>query len=171
MKILKYTLALLLLFILFVVVRGLLTPSINYSTSITVDKSVQDVWAVLNDESSLGQWLDGYVKTEHISGTKNTVGAVSNIYMLDPKGNEMMMQETLKEIIPNKKVAMHFTMGPMIMDYDMTLETVGAQTKVTSNTVTSGTGLMRLMTPFMKGGMKTNEDKNMASLKRVIEGK
>ncbi len=171
MKILKYILSLFLLLILFVVVRGLLTPSINYSTSITVDKPAEDVWAVLNDEKALGQWLDGYVKTEHISGTKNTVGAVSNIYMLDPKGNEMMMQETLKEIVPNKKVAMHFTMGPMIMDYDMTLEAKGNQTTVTSNTVTSGTGLFRLMAPFMQGGMKANEDKNMASLKRVIEEK
>jgi len=169
MKILKYILALLLLLILFVVVRGLLTPSINYNTSITVDKPVHEVWAVLNDENSLGQWIDGYVKTEHVSGTKNTVGAVSNIYILDPKGNEMMMQETLKEIIPNEKVAMHFTMGPMIMDYDMTLEAKGNQTTVTSSTVTSATGLMKLMTPFMQGGMKANEDKNMASLKRVIE--
>ena len=83
MKILKWVLGIILLLIIIFFLLGVFTPSVSYSSEITVDKSVTESWSVMQDESKLDQWITGYVKSEQLSGTPGTVGAVSNIHVMN----------------------------------------------------------------------------------------
>jgi len=170
MKILKYVLIFLVLLVLFLVVKGLMTPFVSYESKVAVDKPVEEVWAVMNDQTKLPEWIDGYLRNEHVSGTPNTVGAISNVY-IDDKGKEMMMQETITAIEKNKRIAMTFSMdGFMDMEYEMLLTKENGKTLVTSSSKNSGTGIFgKIMVSLMPTMMKAQEDKNMQNFKKVVE--
>jgi len=169
MKILKYLLSLIVLLLVIFLLLGLFKPSISYDSQVTIDRPASNVWAVMTDESRLGEWLPGFKKTELVSGTENTVGAISNVYF-DENGKEVIMQETMKEIIPNKKMAMDFTMDFMDMEYEMNLNESNGKTILSSNTIAKGNGpFKKSLVALMKGVMKKQENANMVKIKEMVE--
>jgi len=56
------------------------------------------------------------------------------------------------------------------MEYEMLFEEKDGKTVLKSNTINKGSGIIaKAMMVFMKGTMIEQEDKNMTSLKKVIE--
>lgn len=169
MKYLKYLLGLIVLVVIIFFGKGLLTPSISYENEIVVNKSAAESWAVMSDESKLSQWIKEVKKIELVSGTPNTVGAVSNVYV-DEGGQEMVMKETITKLTPNELMAMTFTMDFMDMEYEMHMKEEGGKTTITSKSTTTGNGIFaKSMLSFMGGSMKTQEDNNLSNLKKLIE--
>ena len=169
MKYLKYIIIFLVLIAVIFIGKGLLTPEVSYQSEIVVNKPVKEAWAIMSDESRISEWLPGIKKMELVSGTENTVGAVSKIYF-EENGEEMIMEETITAITPNKHMAMTFTMDFMDMDYEMHLTEENGKTRILSKSKTTGNGFMaRSILSFMKGAMKKQEDSNLNNLKTVIE--
>ena len=169
MKYLKYLIYLILALVIIFIGKGLLTPSVTYENEIMVDKSIQESWAVMSDEMTASQWVPGYVKSELVSGTANTVGAVSNIY-IEENGEEMIIQETITALEENKHMAMTFTMDFMNMDYEMNLEEKEDGTLLKTKTKAMGNGILsKAIVSFMPSSMKRQEDENLVKLKAAIE--
>ena len=169
MKFLKYTLIFVVVLVLLFFGKGLLTPTISYENETTVNKSAKEAWAVMNDETNLPKWIEGFKRVEPVSGTPNTVGAVSNVYVED-QGQEMVMQETITAVKENEHMAMNFTMDFMDMDYEISFDEQGGQTTIKSESTVKGNGIMaKSMISFMKGSMKSQEDTNLGKLKALIE--
>lgn len=170
MKYLKYLLILILVLGLAFIAKGMITPSISYETEIVVNKPVQESWAVMSDESSLPKWIRGFKKIEHVSGTPNTVGAVSNVY-IEEEGTEMIMQETITAFKENEHMAMDFTMDFMDIKYEMLFKDQDGKTVITTKTNTTGNSMIaKSMLSFMSSGMGKQEDENLNNLKNLIEG-
>lgn len=172
MKYLKYILGAIIVLVLIFLGIGLMSGSVSYDSEVTIERSAAEVWSVMQDEATLPDWIEGFQRTELISGDKGKVGAVSKVYV-SQGGQESVMQETIKELIPNRRMAMLFEMeGFMDMDYEMRLDDQGSRTVLTSTSVTRGDGVFaKAMVFLMQGGMKKQEDKNMAKLKSIIEGR
>jgi len=170
MKILKFLVFLIALLLVVFIVKGLMTPTLSYSSEIVVNKPVEEAWAVMNDESKVTEWLTSIKKMEHVSGTKGEVGAVTKYTFVD-NGQESVVMETMKTIKPNEQVAMDFVVeGAMKMDYKMDLTEKDGKTYIKSSTITEGEGMiMKSILSFMKGAMQSQEDENMGRLKTVIE--
>ena len=170
MKYLKYLLGIIALLVVIFIGKGFLTPSISYTSEITVDKPVKEAWAVMNDESKVAQWLKGTKKMEHVSGTKGEVGAVAK-YTFEQDGQESIILETMKTIRPNEHVAMDFVMEDVTtMDYNMDFPEKDGKTHIKSYTTAAGAGMfMRSMLSFMGSTMQAQEDENMNNLKTLIE--
>ena len=169
MKYLKYLLYLIIVVALIFFGKGLLTPSVSYDSEVFVDKSIEEAWAVMSDELKMPEWIEGFKRIEPVSGTPNTVGAVSKIYIEDG-GQEMMMEETITAIKPNEHLAMTFTMDFMNMDYEMFLKEKDGKTHITTKSNTVGNGIVaRSILAFMGGSMKNQEEENLSKLKKVIE--
>lgn len=169
MRYLKYILgAIALLLILFLAI-GFISPSFSYDSEIEVNKSVEEAWAVMNDETKISEWLEGMTKMEHVSGEKGTVGAVTR-YTYIENGQESTILETMKAIRPNEHVAMDFVMeGVMNMDYKMDFINKDGKALLKSSTTAEGDGMfMRSLLFFMKGNMQAQEDINMGHLKTLI---
>lgn len=170
MKILKYIVALVAVLLIVFFGNGLITPSITYGSQITVDKPVNEAWAVMSDGSRVSEWLQEITRMESVSGVPGTVGAVSKIYA-SQDGEEWVMVETITAVTPEEYIAMTFTMDFMNMDYSMTLKDVDGKTQITSTSTTTGNGLFaKSIVSFMTGTMKEQEDKNLNNLKAVIDG-
>ncbi|WP_378183372.1 SRPBCC family protein [Aquimarina sp. SS2-1] len=169
MKYLKYLLILFIILALVFFGRGLLTPSVPYENEITVNKPANEAWAVMSDESNLPKWIEGYKRTELVSGTANTVGAVSKVYVED-NDEEMMMEETITALKPNEHMAMTFTMDFMDMDYEINFKENDGKTTISSKSTVKGNGIFaKSLVAFISGSMKEQEDKNLSSLKKIIE--
>lgn len=169
MKYLKYFLLLIVVLVLFFIGKGLFTPSVSYECEVTVNKPANEAWAVMSDESNLPKWINGFKRIELVSGEKNAVGAVSNVYVED-EGEEIMMTETITAIMPGEQMVMTFSMDFMNMDYEMLFEETDGKTKITTKSTTTGNGMMaKSMISFMPDAMRTQEKENLQSLKRIIE--
>jgi len=58
----------------------------------------------------------------------------------------------------------------MDMNYVLSTEQVGEQTKIKSSTTATGNDIIfKAMMVFMKGTLIDQEDKNLAALKKVVE--
>ncbi len=168
MKILKILIAVLALLIIGFFALGFITPSVEYSSTIIVDKPIEEAWAIMADETRVTEWLEDVKRMEPVSGTPNTVGAVSNIYV-DNNGEEMMMQETITKYEVPSTIAMTFTMDFMDMDYEMTLKEKDGKVEITSHSKTIGNGAVaKSIVAMMPSAMKAQEDTNMNNLKKVI---
>lgn len=163
-----YLLGIILLLLLLFFAKGLLTPSINYENEVVVDKSAKEAWAVMSDQSNMPKWISGFIKSELKSGTANTVGAVSDVY-IEEAGEEMVMEETITAINEYEHMAMSFTMDFMDMDYEIYFKEDKGKTKITSKSSTEGNSLVaKSIISFMPSAMKEQEDKNLANLKKLI---
>jgi len=169
MKYLKYFLLALLLIAIIFIAKGLLTPSIQYESEVTVNKSAAEAWAVMSDESKLPQWLKGFKKTELVSGQANTIGAISKVY-IEENGQEMVMEETIESIKENEFLAMRFTMDFMNMEYEIHFKEKDGKTHIKTKSTTEGNGLIaKSIVSFMPKAMKAQEDENLGNLKKLIE--
>ena len=86
MKILKYVLYVIASLTIIVLAIGLLKPTVSYGHEITTNKSIQEAWAVTQDESKYPQWLDGFKSIELISGEKGTVGSKYRVIVNQGEG-------------------------------------------------------------------------------------
>jgi hypothetical protein len=169
MKYLKYLLGIILLIGVLFFGRGLLTPEVSYENLVEVNKPAKEAWAVMSDETKMSEWISGFIKTEQVSGTPNTIGAVANVY-IEEGGEEMVMQETITNLKPNEVMAMNFTMDFMDMDYEIEFSESDGNTAIKSKSITRGNSLFaRSMISFITGAMKKQEDENLSNLKRLIE--
>ena len=170
MKYIKYFLGFIALLLLLFITKGFLNPSISYSSQIVVEKSLQESWAVMSDQSKINLWLKGIKDLKHISGEKGTVGAVTQ-YTFDQNGQESVIVETITSINENQSISMDFVMeNVMEMDYRMDFESKDGKTYISSSTTAKGIGIfMRSMVSFMTSSMQSQEDENMNNLKTIIE--
>lgn len=169
MKYLKYLLFLIIVLVLLFIGKGFLTPAVTYEGEVIVKKPIEEAWAVMSDESKLSEWLKAIKKIELISGSPNTIGAVSKIYVVE-NGQEMVMEETITAITPNEDIAMTFTMDFMNMDYEMFMKEMDGSTHISTKSNVVGNGIFaRSIVSFMTSSMKAQEDENLRNLKTVIE--
>ncbi|WP_298902211.1 SRPBCC family protein [uncultured Psychroserpens sp.] len=169
MKYLKYILGILAILVIGFFLLGLVKSEVTYECEVIADKPLAESWAVSQDDKNMAKWLMGFQKTEHISGTPGTVGAVSDIYFISD-GQEMTIRETITEIVPNESISMLFTSDFMDMDYNLTMTSVDGKTKIKSNTTCRGNGIIsKSMVALMGSSMKTQEETNLSNLKKTIE--
>ena len=66
----------------------------KYKGSIIIDKPIEQVAALFADQNNNGEWQEGFVRKELLSGTEGQVGAKSMIYLKQGK-REMELKETI----------------------------------------------------------------------------
>ena len=127
------------LIILFVLI-GLIKPSTSYSCEIMVDKPIQESGYVAQDEERMSEWLDGFKRIEHVSGTPKTVGNVSKVYFT-VNGKEMVVKRTITAIKLFESVESVSETDFMNMDYRVKMTAIGERTKISSSTWIKGNGV------------------------------
>ena len=169
MKYLKYILgAVVALFIIFLLI-GIVKPEVSYDCEIAVDKPLSESWQVTQDEEKMPDWLPGFQKIEHVSGTPGEVGAVSIVHFIE-NGEEMQIEETITDIVPNESISMTYGSDFMDMDYYMKLTDDNGHTKINSSTTVRGNGMFsKSIMALMGGAIKAQEEANLINLKKVIE--
>ena len=169
MKYLKYAIGIIAILVIGFLALGLIKPKATYECEIIVEKPLTETWAVLQDQEKLSEWLPGFQKMKHVSGTPGTIGAVSNVYF-DNDGQNMIIKETITDIKPNESISMSYESDFMNMDYKLRVTSVDGKTKINSITTTEGNGIIsKSIMALMGGSLKKQEETNLSNLKKTIE--
>lgn len=173
MKILKYLLGILGMLVLLFFAIGFLKPSVSYGHEIEVNKSIEEAWAIQQDESRLGEWLKGFKSIEHLSGE---LGAVGSKYKVTVKPSEKEPDFTMTETIISKKENDHMTLNMdsemMVFDQTSSFSEKDGKTIIKTDSKVVGKGMvMRSMFAIMgmAGMFQSQEVENIEALKTVIE--
>ncbi len=174
MKILKYILyAIIGLSIIFFAI-GLMKPSVSYGHEITVNKSLKEAWAVSQDQSKLGQWLDGFKSIELISGEKGKVGSKYKVIVSPGDGQpDFEMIETVISVKEFDHVKLKFDSDFMDFEQVISFQEKDGMTAVKTDSEVVGNNLMsRSMFAIMEmtiGAFSGQEELNIEELKKVIQ--
>lgn len=169
MKYIKYILGIIAILVIVFLAIGLIKPSVTYECETMVEKSIEESWAVLQDTEKLSEWLPGFQKIEHISGTPGTKGAVSKVHF-DNNGESMTIQETITDIVPNESISMNYESDFMDMDYKLAVTSVNGKTMIVSSTTAEGNGIIsKSIMVLMGSALKKQEETNLLNLKKSIE--
>lgn len=169
MKYLKYILGIVAILLIGFFLLGLIKPELSYKCEVMVDKPLAESYAVSQDPEKMSDWLIGFQKIEHVSGTPGTVGAVSDVYFIEG-GQEMIIRETITDIVPNESITMSFASDFMDMDYTIRMIPMDGKTKISSSTTAIGNGMFsKSLMALIGSSIKTQEETNLARLKKTIE--
>lgn len=169
MKYIKFFLISIGLLIVVFLLIGVIKPDVTYEREVIVDKPVAESWAVMQDEEKMPEWLTGFQRIEHISGTPGTVGAVSDVYF-DNNGEVMAIRETITDVVPQKSISMTFQSDFMDMDYTLVMAPLDDQTKISTSTTAEGNSMIsKSIMALVSGSIKGQEETNLSKLKETIE--
>lgn len=141
-------------------------------TTIIINKPIKEVWTFFENPDNLKLWLSGFQKAEHISGVPGKPGAKAKHYFLE-KSKELIMEEEIIEVISEKKFV--GTLGsPMMLNtvtnYFNDLGNGRTEYSISSDTQFKGF-LWKQLGPLMKGEFKKRQERDMQTLKEVLENK
>ncbi len=77
----------------------------KYSCSVEINKSMYEVIELWENEDNFHYWQDGFERIDLISGTKNSVGAVSKILIVQGKMKIALEETLLVYNLPQEKSA------------------------------------------------------------------
>ena len=174
MKILKYILVILVVLVILFFTIGLMNPTIQYGHEVSVNKSLQESWAVSGDESKTSQWIDGLKSEELLSGEKGEVGSTYKVTVNPGEGqDDFIMTETIVSKKDMDHVTMHFESDMMDFDQTMSFADAGGKTTIKTESTVKGKGIalqsLFAAMEMLGGSFQKQEEKNVEALKRVIE--
>lgn len=88
----------------------------KYTSEVTINKPITQVWDFFIDESKTKLWQPTYLSTEVIEGKRGEVGS-KNKMKFNNKGKVMEMMEEIVEKIPNKKFTAIYR-APNVYNYN-----------------------------------------------------
>ncbi len=170
MKVLKYVLGILAALAVIFVLIGVFVPTLNYSSEVEVNKSIEESFAVFMDESKMKDWLKGYIRSEVIKEEPAVVGSKYKVFLED-RGQKFHMIETVTAYKENEQFAMNLDHEMMNSDLNIQFEAKGDdKTVITATSEAKGKGiLMKSMFVIMKSQFTKDDQGNYTRLKKVIE--
>ena len=174
MKFLKYAFFVILGLIVIFFAIGLLCPTIEYGTEITVDKPIKEAWAVSQDDSKYDQWLEGFKSIELIEGEEYEVGSKYKVVVNPGEGQpDFEMIETILDVKEFEHIEMHFDSDMMDFNQKIILSENDGKTTIKTESSVSPKGMflksMFCLSEMLGGAFTKQEAKNYEGLKRVIE--
>src|SRR5688572_6225008 len=139
-------------------------------TSIIITKPVREVWDFFKNPDNLILWLSGFQKFEHVSGIPGTVGAKAKHHFVE-KGKELILDGELIEVTHEKRIIGILDSSMMLNKVTNSFNDLGNdQTEVSLSSDTQFKGFfLKKIGPLMKGEFKKRQEKDLQTLKQVLE--
>lgn len=141
-------------------------------STVVINKPVKDVWDFYTNPDNLILWLSGFQKFEHVSGNPGTVGAKAKHHFLE-RGKELILDGELTDVVQEKRIIGILNSSMMSNKVTNSFNDLGnGQTEVSLSSDTQFKGfLWKQIGPLMKGEFKKRQEKDLQTLKRLLETK
>jgi uncharacterized protein YndB with AHSA1/START domain len=140
----------------------------SVTSRITIDRPIEDVFAVLTDVENTGLWFPGDVEEHWTSPPPHGVGSTRRaIVRMGPRPTEN--EAVVTEYDPPHRAAMRGTTPNAPFDTTLTFEQAGAATDVTVTTGFRFHGWMRLIGPMFTVWYRRAWDRGLRRLKEMLE--
>lgn len=140
---------------------------------VIVDKPLQEVWDYANNPDNLTNWLNDFVRYEHLTGDRNApkIGDTSN-HTYSQNGSEFTMLEKITTYDPPRQVKLFMTSKWFDMEIINNYEVISpTRTKLFAGAEFVRIGwIMKLMFLFSsKKKMQSDHQRQIDKLKSLIE--
>ena len=169
MKVLKFTVILLVVASAAFLSVGFISPSVTYETTVLVDKPVTHSFSVFNNPFNMSKWMPGFKSINVLSGLPNQVGSRWEL-VFEEGGEEIVVVEEMTGFERNKLFAFNLSGDVLDSKVKITFEEVDGKTRITSTTIATGNNLiLRSLFPLMKSTFQDRELEAYTNLKELIE--
>lgn len=129
------------------VVMGLFVHEVEYTATVRVDADMEDVWKLFADLDRRSEWLEGFERSEQLSGTPVAVGAKSKHYF--EGGNTYF--ETITSVERHQLITTAISTDLFTGTVTTSFEDQGDAVRLQQRTVISGaTFIWRAIMPLFK---------------------
>jgi uncharacterized membrane protein len=139
-------------------------------STVVINKPVKEVWDFFKNPDNLILWLSGFQKFEHISGIPGSVGAKAKHHFIE-RGKELVLDGELTEVVEEKRIIGILDSSMMSNNVTNNFTDLGKdQTEVSISSDTQFKGfLWKQIGPLMKGEFKRRQEKDLQTLKQILE--
>ncbi|MQB01797.1 MAG: hypothetical protein GEU78_16210 [Actinobacteria bacterium] len=140
---------------------------VHFSNSITIRRSVQDVFAYLSNFENIPTWNYAIAETQKTSGGPVGVGTTYRQTRSLPSPSEETFQVT--EFEPDQRLAIHGGLGPFEGTLTYELQRVDEGTLLTNTADLEATGVLKLTAPLAAPRVRQAVAENLQKLKEILE--
>jgi uncharacterized membrane protein len=141
----------------------------TFTTSVTVERPVGEVYEKFMDPNNMGKWISGLKSVETIEGAPETIGSKYR-FRFDERGREIEMLETVTSIKRNEEYSFDMDMNELSGHVSVRFLPKGSLTEIrTRNDYNAKKLVWRMMLPFMKSQMAKRQTTDYLKLKNLIE--
>jgi uncharacterized protein YndB with AHSA1/START domain len=149
---------------------GQLTPTVEVSAKVRIDRPVANVFVAYNDPLDRMDWMTGYEGTERVSGGRGIPGSVATVFMAHGE-QKFELREELKTFSENSEVEVILTNEMFTQQVKVAFTPVtDTATDVTmTGTIEGASWFTRSMMALAKKRMQQQEADNLQQLKGLLE--
>ena len=135
---------------------------------VEIDAPPGSVFPWLVEPDRLARWISGFVGSEPIGAAEVRVGSRSRD-IIEAEGRRIEVVTEIVELHPGERLAVHITSSShdQLDSYD--LQTRNGVTELTYRSDMRMRGLIRLLGPLITRQIRARAEKDLATLKRVVE--
>jgi len=144
--------------------------AVDVLTEIVIDRPCAQVAEYAGDPTNAPQW---YVNIESVEWrTREPVALGSRMdFVARFLGRRLAYTYEVVELIPGERLVMRTAQGPFPMETTYTWQPVSpARTRMTLRNRGEPAGFARVTAPMMAASMRRANQKDLANLKRILEG-
>jgi hypothetical protein len=145
---------------------GMVSPAVEYTTTVEVDKPRDLTWQVMRNRKD---WIYGFKSDEQLSGAPNQPGSRARLTVVRD-GRETIFDTELFDIKPPEYSKTQFSNDMLVHTAAVRLTESGGKTTIVSDERLEGrNAFWRSIFAIFKGQIVDTSRKNFAGLKQAVE--
>lgn len=141
---------------------------IKAEKSIVIERSVEDVFAYVGDQTNAVHWQAGLVEVRRLTAGPTGVGTRHTIVRTF-MGRRLAVENEYIAFEPGRRIAFRTTSGPMPLQASYLVEPVEGGARVTSIIAMDASGFLSLAEPLIAVGLRREMDAAFRELKKLLE--
>lgn len=169
MKTIKIILGIISTFIIVFFATGLIIKETNYTTQVSVNKPITDVFASFNNLENKTKWIPEIKSYEIINQNTGMTGSEYQM-VIKNKDQNITISERIMAFVPNEKVTFFYNADNMLKTNDYVFTEKNGVTNITLNaTCRSDSYILACVFPYFKSTFKNQDQTYLTNFKAFIE--
>jgi uncharacterized protein YndB with AHSA1/START domain len=141
---------------------------IKAEKSMVVNRSVEDVFAYVGDQTNAPRWQAGLVEVRRLTDGPPRLGTRHTLVRTF-LGRRMEADNEYIAYVPGERITFKTTSGPMPLEASYLVEPTVGGTRLTSRIEMEATGFLSLAEPLIAAGLGREMDAAFRKLKGLLE--
>ncbi|WP_299681880.1 SRPBCC family protein [uncultured Tenacibaculum sp.] len=149
---------------------GLFFKETTYTTQITVNKPIDEVFSLFNNTSKIKNWIPDVQSIEAINEKPEKTGSTYKMVVKNNNGEEIALEEKVIAFVPNEKVTLRFKSPTMLKTDDYVFSFSDGNTTIQNNSrCIGGSYILSCLFPYFKGKLQSIDQEYLNNFKAFIE--
>ncbi|NHZ85946.1 MAG: hypothetical protein GWP19_08705 [Planctomycetia bacterium] len=169
MKVLKTAFMIIFIGILIYLIIGLFTPPVTKEVIIELERSSEEIFSILANQSNMTKWIPGLTSIKQISGRPNTIGNISE-FVFERDGKEIPILVRINDYKENEFINLTLIHDKLISDIQIKILSQNNGSKLDVAYKIAGNNLLtKTVMPFIKPLIEKYSNMDLEEIKKLLE--